>query len=208
LAAAGLWTTPSDLALFGMSIQATLSGRKGNLLTSATAEKMLTPVKNNYGLGFMIAGTGKGAWFGHGGRNRGFDTLFEASMTGKCGFAIMVNANCDTGFLEEVKAAACQAFGWTPPNPMKASTYQSLSDEQLNAFAGSYALGELGSVVVKRNGFRLHCTIGGTTLIVLTPKTESEFDGSTVKATFKDSNLTLAIGARKWSGKKKAGGLE
>ena len=208
LAAAGLWTTPSDLATFGMSIQATLSGSKGNLLNPSTAEQMLTPIKNNYGLGFMIAGTGKGSWFMHGGRNRGFDTLFEATTTGQCGIAIMVNANCDTGFLEEVKASAGRAFGWSPPNPMKPSSYQPLSDEQLDGLAGSYAVGELGNVSVMRHGFRLHCTIGGTTLIALTPRTETEFEGSSVKVTFKDNTLTLAIGSRKWSGKKKAGGLE
>lgn len=89
-AAAGLWTTPSDLARFFLSIQLTLRGENdtvGNgssalksteaagVLSRPLVETMLTPYLNqNSALGVFIekGAEGKPAYFQHGGSNRGF----------------------------------------------------------------------------------------------------------------------------------------
>jgi CubicO group peptidase (beta-lactamase class C family) len=47
LAAAGLWTTPSDLLKAIGAVQASLCSAKGDFLSKATAEKMLQPVHRN-----------------------------------------------------------------------------------------------------------------------------------------------------------------
>ena len=44
LAAGGLWTTPSDLALWIIAIQRSLSGKAGHILTPELAREMVSPV--------------------------------------------------------------------------------------------------------------------------------------------------------------------
>ncbi len=59
MAAAGLWTTPTDLARVIVELQ---SGHR--VLPAATAQTMLTPVLEEYGLGLRIVGSGRGRRFG------------------------------------------------------------------------------------------------------------------------------------------------
>src|SRR5262249_3917040 len=51
MAAAGLWTTPSDLARFAVELQESLRGRSNRILTAASVRRMLTPGPGDYGLG-------------------------------------------------------------------------------------------------------------------------------------------------------------
>jgi len=54
LAAAGLWSTAHDLALFALAVQRAASGQDGQLITQQQARAMLTPVRGSYGLGFEL----------------------------------------------------------------------------------------------------------------------------------------------------------
>ena len=67
MAAAGLWTTPSDLARFVVELQ-----KGGRVLKPATQREMLTKVLGDYGLGLGLAETGGHKSFSHGGANEGF----------------------------------------------------------------------------------------------------------------------------------------
>jgi CubicO group peptidase (beta-lactamase class C family) len=73
LAAAGLWTTPSDLARFALAIRAALDGQP-SFLTRATATAMITPplADTNYGLGLGVLGAGENLQLAHTGSNAGF----------------------------------------------------------------------------------------------------------------------------------------
>ena len=71
MAAAGLWTTPSDLARFAIGMQKMLGGGRGPL-SKAMAENMVTPRREDYGLGLGIRDEGGAKYFMHGGLRRGF----------------------------------------------------------------------------------------------------------------------------------------
>ena len=88
LAAAGLWTTPSDLCRMMHGITSSLADGQGTLLPAAIAREMVTPVDGNAALGVFIGSDGAVV---HGGRNRGFSALYKLSLdTGK-GVAVMTN---------------------------------------------------------------------------------------------------------------------
>ena len=117
MAPAGLWTTPSDLARFAIALQQSLAGRPHPVLSPASVKLMVTPVKNNYGLGLAIQGSGPTARFMHGGRNEGFDTMLVAYTEAGMGVAIMINANDDSKFMLRVQDAVAQAYGWPDYHP-------------------------------------------------------------------------------------------
>jgi CubicO group peptidase (beta-lactamase class C family) len=83
MAAAGLWTTPSDLARVILEMQ-----RPGRVLKPATVKLMLTPVMGDYGLGFGL----RNGSFGHGGANVGFRCMLTGRRDGR-GAVIMTNGD-------------------------------------------------------------------------------------------------------------------
>jgi CubicO group peptidase (beta-lactamase class C family) len=112
MAAAGLWTTPSDLALFAIGLQQSLAGKSNPVISPAMTRRMLAVQKNGDGLGVFIEGRGKSRQFSHGGRNEGFDALMKASAeTGK-GAVLMINANDDSHTLDKIMDAIAQEYHW------------------------------------------------------------------------------------------------
>lgn len=141
MAAAGLWTTPSDLATLGLMLLKTLRGDETQFLSKASIDTMLAPVLtgagNNggfAGLGFFCSGADEQAFFGHDGWDEGFvaETRYYKSM-GK-GAVIMVNSNDGWPLLEEITAAIADEFSWPKRNEAK----QTVTVPNLQTYAGSY----------------------------------------------------------------------
>ncbi|HKW95381.1 MAG TPA: serine hydrolase domain-containing protein [Methylomirabilota bacterium] len=80
MAAAGLWTTPTDLAKFGIELMRALKG-KSTLVSRETAEAMLTEQKDGAALGFFV--DTKTGQFGHNGAARGSRRFSCASEAAK-----------------------------------------------------------------------------------------------------------------------------
>jgi CubicO group peptidase (beta-lactamase class C family) len=112
MAAAGLWTTPSDLARFAISIQEALAAKSNPVISSAMARQMLTVQKDSLGLGLFLSGSGKALLFSHGGRNEGFDAGLMAEAELGHGVVIMLNANDNSGTANRIIEAARKEYRW------------------------------------------------------------------------------------------------
>jgi CubicO group peptidase (beta-lactamase class C family) len=123
LYAAGLWTTPTDLAKFMIEVQRSLAGKSNRVLNQAMTRKMVTPGGvGHYALGFTVGSDsphrpGKAGeaprFFGHTGGNWGFRSNFEASLDGGNGFVIMANSDdANPMMFSEIPARIRAAYGW------------------------------------------------------------------------------------------------
>lgn len=112
-AAAGLWTTPTDLALFLVEVQRAARGDPGRVLTRSSAREMLAPVGvGPYAVGFGITQRGEGWYFGHGGSNWGFRALILAHLTKGYGLAVMTNGSRGSALADELSRRIQHAYGW------------------------------------------------------------------------------------------------
>jgi len=112
-AAAGLWTTPRDLAKAAIEVQRALRGPKGAVLTQASAREMTTPVGvGPFAVGFTIDQRGEGWYFSHGGSNWGFQCQLVAHVRKGYGVAVMTNADSGGAVIQEVIARVAAAYKW------------------------------------------------------------------------------------------------
>jgi CubicO group peptidase (beta-lactamase class C family) len=112
MAVAGLWTTPSDLALFALAIQDALVGNPRAILSPSTAHQMLQPVRGFYALGFAVAGNGPDRYFSHPGVNVGFVAFLFAYETGD-GVVLMTNGQNTKALGLEIIDTLSKQYGWT-----------------------------------------------------------------------------------------------
>src|SRR5215475_14768452 len=94
MAAAGLWTTPIDLAKFAIEIALSKQGKANHVLSQKMTQEMLNPVMNDVGLAFFLDKENPGQ-FGHNGADEGFQALL--TMNADTGNGIAVMANSDQG---------------------------------------------------------------------------------------------------------------
>jgi CubicO group peptidase (beta-lactamase class C family) len=112
MAAAGLWTTPTDLVTWAIEIAAARAGRATTMLSKLIATEMLTFQKGTSGLGPTLAGTGAGFNFGHGGANAGFRSrLIYFPETGQ-GAAVMANSDGGDSLIREVLLSIGAEYDW------------------------------------------------------------------------------------------------
>jgi CubicO group peptidase (beta-lactamase class C family) len=113
LAAAGLWTTPSDLARIAIDLQRSVAMDQGKVLSRATARAMLTPAGvGPHAVGWGIEKRGEGWYFAHGGGNWGFSCLLVGHMTKGYGVAIMTNSDSGGAILSQIEQRVAAAYNW------------------------------------------------------------------------------------------------
>ena len=160
LAAAGLWTTPSDLARFALDLQRSASGAKG-VLSARMARTMLTPVKNGYGLGVNVQGTGASLSFAHGGSNTGYQNTLFAYARGD-GAVVMTNGANGAELANSMLRALAHEYKWPSQRATVRKTI-ALPVAAQEAIAGRYEVKGLGDFKIARRDGRLMIALRGDT---------------------------------------------
>ena len=111
LAAAGLWTTPTDLAHFALGVLDAWAGRNTSVLSQATTLQMLAPGLGDYGLGLIVRGAPPHRRFLHGGVNDGFVSLMIAFENGD-GAVIMTNGARGGRLADEIMRSIAAEYDW------------------------------------------------------------------------------------------------
>ncbi len=152
-AAAGLYSTATDLAKFFIDVQKSYLG-KGKILNQATTKKMLTAQQNvsdgsykeQIGIGpFIIQRTDNkdpnGIYFEFTGVNAGFLAYGIASVTNGNGVIIMLNSGDDVnGLGKEIRRAVAKVYNWKNFLPEEVIPI-SLTSSELDKFTGRYRMG-------------------------------------------------------------------
>jgi len=113
LEAAGLWTTPSDLARLTIEVQKSLGGKSNRVLSTGIVKEMVTPVGvGDFAIGFSVTKEGQGWYFGHGGSNWGFRGDLLAHRLKGYGVVIMANADSGGVVISELRARVAAAYNW------------------------------------------------------------------------------------------------
>lgn len=139
-AAAGLWTTASDLAMYCTEIQNIAEGKGDGVLTKKTVDMMLTKHKNGWGLGPSLLGEKDSLTFGHGGKNAGFTNEMIAYAYQKQAIVVMTNGDNGSKLISEIKNAISTYYNLGLNDPTTIIEAIELSDSILKRYTGKYEL--------------------------------------------------------------------
>jgi CubicO group peptidase (beta-lactamase class C family) len=168
LAAAGLWTTPSDLARFVLELQ-----KGGRVLKPATQGQMLTKVLGDYGLGLGLSETAGHKSFSHGGANAGFRCILFGYLDNGSGAVVMTNGDGGSALADEILRSISAEYQWADYRT-KERTVASVQPDVLQAYAGLYALAPGLEVTVTYENGRLFASAQGKK-VELFPESPTSF---------------------------------
>jgi CubicO group peptidase (beta-lactamase class C family) len=155
MAAAGLWTTASDLALYVRENQQSLEGKANHVLSQEMTHEMMKSGMGRWGLGVQIGGSEADRYFSHGGVNAGFEALFVGYENHGDGAVVMTNAQGGSRLADQVMHSIAAEYEW-PDFKQVVRTEVKVDPVVLAKYAGTYEL---------RPGFNDTFTVEGDRLM-------------------------------------------
>jgi CubicO group peptidase (beta-lactamase class C family) len=149
MAAAGLWTTPSDLARYMIENQRSLQGKANHVLSRELTEEMVAR-----GLGLQIGGSVSNPYFSHGGVNEGFESLFAAYEHNGDGAVVMTNAEGGLRLASEIMSSIAVTYDWPDFRPV-VRTVADIDRAVLARYVGTYELTPDFSITFSLDGNQL-----------------------------------------------------
>lgn len=150
-AAAGLWTTPSDLARYLIEIMEIRNGGENGFLSTELVNEMLSLQGGGYhGLGPELTDSDGNLEFGHLGKNAGFTNDMLAGVDTKNAIIIMTNADNGGFIMSEIQRSVCHYYGIDLEIPeTQIVDTATVTEEYLHGLTGRYEF------VVPETGERL-----------------------------------------------------
>ncbi len=174
MAAAGLWTTPSDLARYLIEVQRSLKGEANHVLTQKMTKEMLTPGMGEYGLGLAIGGSAANPYFGHGGVNAGFESLMWAYEQEGEGAVVMTSAQGGSRLADEVMRSIAAVYHWPNFQP-KVRAVVTVDPKTLAGYVGTYELRPKFDLVVTVDDAHLVTQATGQPSFSMLAESETRF---------------------------------
>ena len=114
--AAGLWTTPSDLARFAIALIKAKRGENNSVISAATGALILTSQITQsdglgQGFGVSLSGDADLAGFSKDGYNTGFTAIMICYFSGR-GIVVMTNSENGMSLALEIIRAVERVYGW------------------------------------------------------------------------------------------------
>lgn len=136
-AAAGLWTTPTDLAKYCIEVQEIIGGKKDGILSPETALQMVTKQEHGWGLGPGLSGDADSLFFRHGGKNAGFTNVLTAAAYKGTGLIIMTSGDNGGALIDEIVFAVSKYYDWGLGAPKMIETVD-LEEDYLKSLVGAF----------------------------------------------------------------------
>ena len=183
-AAAGLWTTPSDLARFVIEVQRASSGQSNRVLSRAIVNEMLSPVGvGDYAVGFAVQKMGQGWYFAHGGSNWGFRGTLLAHKVKGYGLVIMTNADQGGAVASELSRRIQRVYEWdsfAEPaprgyRPPVERTEITVAESVLRSYVGEYQMSPQLSITITLENGRLQALPTGQSKATLFAEAQDKF---------------------------------
>ncbi|WP_396268874.1 serine hydrolase [Ideonella sp.] len=111
-AAAGLWTTASDLALLWTEVAKSSAGRSDRLLSRDKTREMLSQHRDQMGLGFVVRPGEAHGRFAHFGGNQGYRSHVEMFTSTGQGIVVMTNSDAGQLLTALLVRRVAQVHGW------------------------------------------------------------------------------------------------
>lgn len=112
LAAAGLWTTPSDLAKIIIDVQLSMQDKSNKVLSKEMMQAFLTPQVEEWGLGVGLD-LQETTYFMHSGGNKGFLAFFIGNVETGQGLVLMTNSETGDALFEPLIEQIAVAYDWS-----------------------------------------------------------------------------------------------
>jgi CubicO group peptidase (beta-lactamase class C family) len=141
LIAAGLWTTPTDLATLLLEVQKAAVFNKGALLTQETANRILTQQPNSnssMSLGFALLEGKGGLIFKHSGSVFGYKSYVSAYRDRGQGITIMMNGDNGYALMMEIERSVAKVYSWPDDGVSKVGLVD-VPLSILQTYAGNYS---------------------------------------------------------------------
>ena len=174
MAAAGLWTTPSDLARYCIETERSLQGKANHVLSQDLTQQMVTPGKGEYGFGLQIGGSAADPYFSHGGVNAGFESLFVAYEHHGDGAVVMTNAQGGLRLATEVMQSIATEYGWPDFRPI-VHTQVKVDQAILARYVGTYGFAPNFSIAFTLEGARLMTQATNQPKFPVFPESQTKF---------------------------------
>lgn len=151
-AAAGLWTTPTDICKYMIDIQQAFQGNSSKVLSQEMVKLHVMPYKNDVAMGTYQQNRNGEKYFDHTASNEGFSGLFIGGLTNGKGAAIFVNSDDATIAFELVNSIAL-AYNWKGFNKPEEITTVLVNDTLTSNYIGFYIInGTLAEIKKEKDG--------------------------------------------------------
>lgn len=188
MAAAGLWTTPSDLALWIMEVQHSLKNQANHVLSADFTRTMLTPIKNGYALGTGVQTPSGRPALSHSGGNEGYRCFYFAYQQGE-GAVIMTNSDNGGALFGEILGSIAREYHWSDYLPEQ-RTIASVPLAQQSQYTGRFKVNNGPGIEITADETSLYLSIDGGKPKMLFPSSSNSFfvTDDTLQLTFSNSD--------------------